>query len=619
MKQLIQAFCTHTKVLLAIATLSVVAAGVDAADAVTLGDPTSRPDRLVVINSTCNEDLLAEFSLDDGKNWHSATIYLGATVDEWRTADDDKWASAVRNGKIPAGQTQSTWNYFFDVPMPADAAALRLKKAASGDVVFEKKVDLGGMADVFVIDRRNATKLAGGSLPAPWALKPDPSESAVDSIFCPVGDASAAPLLLNPNLRGWYNIYVGTESCSKQQIFITTEKAKYPVPNGGTKSSQSMREVRLKSADLSGAKIGLALGGSRKWQDVSIHYIRFVPMTAAEVKRLQDVRELAAKKGRPFAGYLETMTNAYYEPYALTLLECTRNGMQLNKALGSTEIYVHAIRIGSKAWYHSDVVDRFMGWGNWGNWMKQGDPMAVALTEGHAAGLKVFADLGMNISYDTDDRRDSTITKHPEYLCSDKKIFLDYHMPGVRDYVVSIAAELMTKYDVDGINLDFARFAPNYAFSEASLVDVVKRIDTARKAAEAKWGHKIIIAARIPSYMYHQKGAAYYSGDHPEFVAALRTWAQNGWIDRVMPCAMGYVNWVNQLSLKRYAAAVSGTNVELWGDLYGGGAFTDTSETQWLNIAKRWLGEGLNGGLFFYSPDRPIEFEQIIWQLRLIN
>jgi len=243
----------------------------------------------------------------------------------------------------------------------------------------------------------------------------------------------------------------------------------------------------------------------------------------------------------------------------------------------------------------------------------------VALTEGHAAGLKVFADMGMNISYKDQNRRDGLIAEHPKYLHGGSSgQFLDYRIQEVRDYAVSIATELMTKYDVDGINLDFARFAPNYGmFTQKGLEEVVQRIDATRQAAEQKLGHKIIVATRIPSYHYHHW--SYYTGEYNEFLGALETWAQNGWIDRAMACSMLGIDWTSGLDVTRYAEAVAGTDVELWGDLYGGGAFPGTAQSEWLDLAARWVTQGVDGGFFLYSASRPTDFEQINWQLRLID
>ena len=604
----------------------------------TIGGPLDRPDRLITISGDRSQELIAEYSADDGKTWHAATIYSGVTIDDWRTCDVSVWNRGAIEGRIPAGENPCLWSYFFDVAMPADEVRLRLRRTGDEKALKEQAVDLCDADNVFVIDRRNAVQLAGGVLPAPWQLKPEGKKKpAVPSIACRVDDPSAPPLILKPNLKGWHRIYIGIEPFAPCQVFLSEENIRYPVPDlqqppDKQGRNRLCREYYLKSADLDGQNLCLALGGTvPTWHDASVRYVRFVPMSRDEIARFRDVRRLAEAKGRPFAGYVEQCTAGYYEPGALTLREHTRNEMRLNKVRGATEVYVHVIRVGSKAWYHSDVVERSIpepgqaheGWVKFGRWMKQGDPLAVAVEEARAAGLKVFADMGMNVTYLTSDPHyrglaERTSREHAELLVDGHKMFLNYRKQEVREYAAAIARELMTKYDVDGIHLDFARFACNKAFDERSLVDVLRRIHDARRTVEKEKGRRILIAARIPSYQYATDAKwaqKIYGGDHPWFTAGLKTWARNGWIDRVMVCCP-IPERFHKLSLERYKAAISGSDVKLWGDLYGGNG---RPRSLFLNAARTWTRAGVDGGFFFYTVCRPTEFEQINWTLRLID
>ncbi len=176
--------------------------------------------------------------------------------------------------------------------------------------------------------------------------------------------------------------------------------------------------------------------------------------------------------------------------------------------------------------------------------------------------------------------------------------------------------EVLLKYGPDGVNMDYLRFPYRYAFDEASLIDVGKRIHEARIEAQEKWGHPILIATRIPSYLAQRNKPwdKAYAGEHAEFTTALKTWAAEGYIDRVMPASMGFTR---QLSLKRYHDAIRGTRVELWGNLYGhsrSGSYTESPE-----IARRWAREGMDGGLFFYKATHSLDLEHLIWPLRMID
>ena len=339
----------------------------------------------------------------------------------------------------------------------------------------------------------------------------------------------------------------------------------------------------------------------------------------------------AAAAGRPFAGYLEHVTDGYYNGDTISLSDFTRNSIDLLERRGCTDVYAHVIRIGFSAWYHSDVIDRYLPEGpeyerqdpaqlRWTTWMGQGDPLQVAVDEARRTGLRIYADAGMNITYLATDRfhywamTGAFAEDHPELMCADDLSFFDYRHLSVRDYAASIIDELLLKYDLDGVHLDFARFAYNKAFDHDSLVDVVRRAHETRETAARKWGHPVAISVRIPSYIYHHWDR--YTGDFPEFLAALRTWAQNGWIDRAMICSM-LLDRLPDLSLKRYLSALSGTDVELWGDLYATPDQAPTSHL--LRIAENWCRQGLNGGFFIYDTGRPIDFDDINWRLRAID
>ncbi len=586
-----------------------------------IGEISDRSDRLIKISGTRISPIRAEFSVNRGKTWQPATIYPGTTVDEWRGTDHKVWNEAVIEGRFPAGGIACLWNYAFDLDLPIESAIFRLVLAGDGTVVLEKTIDFAAAKDTVLIDRRNVTKLAGGKLPQRWSLLSAGKKTPlVDSIHCAV-EKEFSPLVLNPNLEGWYRLYVGMEPYSTFRFHLSGIGARYAVPNYYAKPGKKdrfLQECFICSTDMTGQKICLDAGGSRWWRDVSIRYIRLVPMSEDEVSHFKRVRQLARTKGRPFAGYLEPCTPAYYEPESLKLRDHIRNEMKLNQVRGSSEVYVHVIRIGCKAWYHSDVVERFKDWPpTWPSWMEQGDPLAVAVEEARRAGLKVLADAGMNSTYYGAGEHykvltDGFVNQHPEYLCPKRKGCFDYRHEEVREYVTSIIRELISKYDVDGVNLDFSRWGYPPAYDEASLLAVLKQIDADRRRAAQKWGHPVLISARIDYEAPPSPGEA-----TPVFVAALKSWADAGLVDRIM------INLDEKLSatipLEHYLDAIEGTQTELWGDMYWGTWHKGGGPAQDRSIAENWVRRGLTGGLFYYMRARPIEFEQINWQMRLID
>ncbi len=626
-----------------------------------IGSPQERPDRLVPISGYREAGLVAEFSENGGRSWQGATIYPGPSVDAWRSADPAAWNASVEKGALPAGQAVCLWNQFFDLADPAAGARLRLKRGADGPIVEEKAFPAETLSAALVITAANLPEFLDGGIPAPWTSAPSSRPGTTfRNIACPA-EGERTALVIRPDLFGRHKIYIGLDRPSAFLLSLSGEDIAYPIPEygaapAGNGKDRLSQDILLKSADLTGQTLRLAVGGTRQPQGVSVRYIRFVPQSPAETAAEQEATALARERGRPFAAYVETVEGGFFHAPESTLRGYLRSEMRLNRARGATDAYVHVLRIGVRSWYHSDIIERdafgseeellaaarrtsrtfgeplppdtqSLGWEysrRWAEWMRQGDPLAVAVEEGRAAGLRVFADLGMNVTHilDAPWLTEKAVVEHPEWL-SDHKMYLDYKKKGVQNYAVSIVADILAKYDLDGIHLDFARWGYNRAYDEASLVAVMLRFQAARLAAEKRLGHQVVLSVRIPSYYYCPDAdwaAARYGGEHPWFTGALRTWSREGWIDRVMACTMSEKN-LPALSHKRYLDAIAGTKVELWGDLYAVSSSLPgySTSAHILEVARRWVSEGLGGGFFFYTPFRPAELDRINWQLRLVD
>jgi len=588
--------------------------------------PMDRPDRMVIITGQHSDELIAEYSLDSGITWQPATIYPGTTIEQWRSTNDNIWNKATLKGFIPAENKACLWNYFFDISLPINSAVLRLRNPSSNKILSQKTVDFKQIGNMKIIDHRNIAAITtSGELQSSWDID---STGDKPTIHCSLTDEirqNPEHLILKPKLKGWYRIFIGMGTYSTCSFWLSGINARYEVPNyiNTSKIGQEYQLLQKKdyficSADMTNQDICISPGGARKWYDVWMQYIRLVPMTPQEVAHFKQSRHIADTKGRPFAGYLEPCTPGSHASESLTLQEHLRNEMKLNQVRGSTDVYVHAIRIGSKAWYHSDVVERFMEWGpTWPQWMRQGDPMAVAVKEARKAGMKIFADAGMNSTYYKSGGEYNALTErfvneHTDYLCPQYPLCFDYRKPQVQEYVTSIIRELLMKYDVDGVNLDFGRWGYRKAYDVASLVTVLEQIDRDRKAAANKWGHPVLISARIDYDSLSEQGMS-----KPVFLTALRTWAKAGLVDRIM------INVYDKLSpsldLSHYVKAIEGTNTQLWGDLYQGTWFEDGSPAKDFRIAQAWIEQGVSGGFFYYQRCRLIEWEQINWRLRLID
>jgi len=148
------------------------------------------------------------------------------------------------------------------------------------------------------------------------------------------------------------------------------------------------------------------------------------------------------------------------------------------------------------------------------------DSIEVMTDFGHKNGLEVFWSMRMNDTHDSGDpdllckwKRD-----HPDYLVGKKGDKLpygcrrwssvDYGRPEVRDKVFRILADVCTRYDVDGIEMDFFRhpvlFKPQMTGKPVTqehcdmLTDLVRRVRNMTEAVGMKRRRPMLIAIRVP-------------------------------------------------------------------------------------------------------------------------
>ncbi len=117
----------------------------------------------------------------------------------------------------------------------------------------------------------------------------------------------------------------------------------------------------------------------------------------------------------------------------------------------------------------------------------QFDPLAVAITEGHKAGLEVHAWMDTFLVWHKSRLPYSSrhvINQHRDWLVQDRSgistltpksdcegAFLDPALPSVREYTKNVFMDVVTRYDVDGIHFDYVRFpSERYSFSRADLL-----------------------------------------------------------------------------------------------------------------------------------------------------
>ena len=130
------------------------------------------------------------------------------------------------------------------------------------------------------------------------------------------------------------------------------------------------------------------------------------------------------------------------------------------------------------AFYHSEIVvySELLNNNNW-------DPLEYTLSQAHSYGLRVHAWVNVFLLWSSDQKpknENHLLYQHPEWCTVDANgikdiqrratdfntlgtegIYLSPLLPEVRKYLIDVIRELATNYDLDGIHLDYVRYAKN--------------------------------------------------------------------------------------------------------------------------------------------------------------
>ncbi|HPG68634.1 MAG TPA: family 10 glycosylhydrolase [Candidatus Hydrogenedentes bacterium] len=152
------------------------------------------------------------------------------------------------------------------------------------------------------------------------------------------------------------------------------------------------------------------------------------------------------------------------------------------------------------------------------------DPLKVAVEFGHAKGMEVFWSYRMNNIEDSFAPWSHPRWKreHPDYLLGRAEDYAKYEMtdprkwwsalnfavPEVRDYVLRIFEDVLARYDVDGIDMDWfrhPRFFPETTEERAVtsehiaiMNDFVREVRVLSEKAGAGRGRPLLISCRVP-------------------------------------------------------------------------------------------------------------------------
>lgn len=131
-----------------------------------------------------------------------------------------------------------------------------------------------------------------------------------------------------------------------------------------------------------------------------------------------------------------------------------------NHKKGNMNAVLFQVRQSGTAYYNSS----FEPWGYYAGYRDPGvDPLAYAIQEAHKRGMELHA--WFNVFAASSTHPGAPAAEHPEWICRDQDgIPMSEHIalsPGleeVRNYTIQVAMEIVRKYDIDGLHLDYIRW-----------------------------------------------------------------------------------------------------------------------------------------------------------------
>ena len=234
-----------------------------------------------------------------------------------------------------------------------------------------------------------------------------------------------------------------------------------------------------------------------------------------------------------------------------------------------------------------------------------GGPVTVISGLCRRAGMDFFPSVRMNEHYDMDVSSPGYSRlrrERPELLIGrvgDKQVEgtiewgirtgLDYALPEVRSYMSSIIIELLERFDVDGIELDYMRHPAFFRVDEASasrglMTDFVRGIRRRMDELSAERGRPLDLIARVPPTL----------SDSARIGLDAEAWMKEGLVD-ILVAGGGFRAF--EMPLQEFVEAADGTGCQVYGSLEALRPAVD--ELTLRAIAARYRDAGVDGLYLF--------------------
>ena len=247
---------------------------------------------------------------------------------------------------------------------------------------------------------------------------------------------------------------------------------------------------------------------------------------------------------------------------------------------------------------------------------EHGGPVTVIAQLCHQAGMRFFPSVRMNEHYDMEESSPNygrLRREHPE-LCIGKpgeqippgnldwgiRTGLNYATDGAREHMLRIIFELIGRFDIDGIELDFMRHPAFFRIEEAYaqrylMTDLVRQVRRQLESEGAAEGRELSLAVRVPPTL----------GDCARIGLDVEAWIREGLVDLLI-AGGGFIPFT--MPIRSFVEAARGTPCRVFGCFEGLRPLLE--EDAMRALATRYWAAGVDGLYFFNYYSMPAAWKR---------
>ena len=244
-----------------------------------------------------------------------------------------------------------------------------------------------------------------------------------------------------------------------------------------------------------------------------------------------------------------------------------------------------------------------------------GGPVTIIAELCRRAGMDFFPSVRMNEHYDIDESSPSYSTfrrENPQFLIGRGEDIpgptlewgirtgVNYAVPQVREHMANIIIELVSRFDVDGIELDYMRHPAFFRIEEAYacrhlMTDLIRHVRRQMDRISRDKGRPLDLIVRVPPTLR----------DCERTGLDVTAWIEDDLIDIVV-AGGGFIGF--EMPMRQFANAADGTGTQIYGCLEA--LRPNVDELTMRAMAARYWEHGVDGLYLFNYYSMPPDWKR---------